>query len=257
MGQTNRSSSSVAAVRACQPAVESLESRQFLSASPAAAAWAAKGVHLTAYEDSAYHGAVATFKADLATFDLALHVNVNWGDGSTTGGRIVPNAKGGYDVVGTHAYADDGKYDVEVVITAGPPTVPGQPNPFFVIRLADVHSVADVKDLRPVSLHQSNHIADLGYDINVNSNGLLTFSGPTIRTRPVQLTEAQEDKLRAVFADWDQLARNYPNPAGSFGVGSTTISYGSKTVTAGDEATGVPQAFKTVQSLLKKLAGLA
>jgi hypothetical protein len=257
MGQTNRSSSSAPVTSSNRPAVESLESRRFLSASPAAAGWAAKGVTLTAYEGTAYHGAVATFKADLATFDLALHVNVNWGDGAKTGGRIVPNATGGYDVVGTHAYADDGRYDVEVLITAGPPTVPGHPNPFFVVRLADVHSTADVKELRPVSLHQSSHIPDLAYDINVSPDGLLTFSAPTIRTRPVQLTEAQEDKLRAAFAKWDELDRNYPNPKKSADAGSTTISYGRKTVTAGDAAAGVPHAFRAVQSLLRRFAGLS
>ena len=93
-------------------------------------------------------------------------------------------------------------------------------------------------------------------DITVTPNGLLTFSAPTIRTRPVQLTEAQEDKLRAAFAGWEKLKRNYPNPANVADANDVTIGYGGKLVTVGEAAMNPPAGFQAVQRLLEKFAGL-
>lgn len=243
--------------------VEALESKQFLSVTPTDPApgvpvhqQIGHGVHFTAYEDTTYHGKVGSFKADLTTSGLTLRLNIDWGDGKSSDGKIEPNTHGGYDIIGTHTYVEDGKYDVHAVVTAGPRVIPGRPNPFFFIQLANVDSKADVKDLKPVSYHRSSWIPDLQLDITVTPNGLLTFSAPTIRTRPVQLTEAQEDKLRAAFAGWEKLKRNYPNPPIVADANDVTIGYGGKLVTVGDAVMNPPAAFRAVQMLLEKFAGL-
>src|SRR4051794_19816503 len=97
-------------------AIEALESRQFLSAAPSVG-WAAHAVNFTAYEKTAFHGTVATFKANIATFDLPVYVNIAWGDGTSSGGSIQPNKAGGYNVIGTHTYAEDRNHTVNVRAT--------------------------------------------------------------------------------------------------------------------------------------------
>jgi hypothetical protein len=40
---------------------------------------------------------------------------IDWGDNSTSAGTIVPNASGGFDVVGTHTY-EEGEYEIQVIV---------------------------------------------------------------------------------------------------------------------------------------------
>ncbi|HEX8911323.1 MAG TPA: hypothetical protein VF796_03110 [Humisphaera sp.] len=230
-----------------RPVVEAVEPRQFLSATSAA------GVSFVAYEDVSFHGVVAHVTG--APANLRLAAGIDWGDGTTSPGRVVKAAKGGFDVIGTHTYAEDGKYTLDVVVSGGPKLVPGQPNPFFFIKLAETGAKAEVRDLRPVAYHRSHWIPDLTLDIRVTSDGTLTVWAPTIRTRPVKLTEAQEDRLREAFEAWGTLKSNYPNPPGTADANDVTIAYGRKSVTVGDAA-DAPTAFRTVQHLLETLAGL-
>ena len=248
------------------PVVEAVEGRRFLSATVAAVGGVSvdplplrpggKGVTFVAYEDATYHGTVGSFKADLATADnLAYHVKINWGDGKTTGGKLYGRDDGRVDVIGDHAYAENGTFAVGVKVTATPVGLPGQPVPLFIIEAADFKSTAQVRDLKPITYHQSGGIANFQTDITVSPSGVLQLSGTLIKTRPVQLTEAQEDALRSAFASWGSLKASYPNPSGSADVPTVSISYGGKTVTAG--ALGnPPAAFKLVQRLLEADAGL-
>jgi hypothetical protein len=41
---------------------------------------------------------------------------INWGDGTSTTGTVVAQTTGGFAVDGTHTYADEGKYTVDVSI---------------------------------------------------------------------------------------------------------------------------------------------
>lgn len=263
---------SVAAARSPErPAViEAVEGRQFLSASLGGVAAAAvttapavsvsvaskgRGVKFVAYEDVKFHGVVGSFAGDLTTSSLSYNVSIAWGDGKTTGGQLHGRADGRVDVIGDHKYAENGTYGVRVRVSARPVGLPGQPVPLYIIEMADFRSTADVRDLKPVTYHRSHWLTALEVDINVTSTGVLQLSGPLIRTRPVQLTEGQEDALRAAFAAWGTLKSRYPNPPGTADANDVTIGYGGKTVTVGDAATA-PAAFDVVRNLLERDAGL-
>ncbi len=44
-------------------------------------------------------------------------VQISWGDGQTSAGLLRPNAKGGFDIVGTHTYSVLGSFTLQVTIT--------------------------------------------------------------------------------------------------------------------------------------------
>ena len=70
---------------------------------------------ITVQEGQTFTGTVGTFTVSNPT-PIANQINptpmasdfvasINWGDGTTTAGTIVPNGTGGFDVIGSHAYA--------------------------------------------------------------------------------------------------------------------------------------------------------
>src|SRR5689334_22665583 len=101
-------------------ALETLESRQFLSASPLDAVNdgsgdvqpifvvsdpgpSSHGLHLTEYKNKTFTAKLGTFH--LKVIDLALSAKVDWGDGKTTDGVIEGSyATGDWYVEGTHKY---------------------------------------------------------------------------------------------------------------------------------------------------------
>ena len=78
----------------------------------------ASALALAAVEGATFNGTVASFTdanpfPQLGTFSAT----IDWGDGTTSASRtIVPNAAGGFDVQGTHAYAEEGTLPVKVTI---------------------------------------------------------------------------------------------------------------------------------------------
>lgn len=114
-------------------ALETLEFRQFLSASPLAAVDdgssadvqpifvvsdpgpSSHGLHLTEYKNQKFTAKLGTFH--LKVIDLALSAKVDWGDGTHSAGVIEGSyATGDWYVEGTHKYAHTGTYDVKVQI---------------------------------------------------------------------------------------------------------------------------------------------
>ena len=88
------------------PRLQSLEPRTLLSVTPA-------GATITPAETSAFTGVVASFTAnDAGPFTAS----INWGDGTTTSGTVAVNGSG-FDVMGTHTYAEDGSQAVSVLIS--------------------------------------------------------------------------------------------------------------------------------------------
>ena len=62
-------------------------------------------------------GTVATFTdANPNATASDFTATINWGDGTTTTGTVVAQNGGGFAVDGTHTYADEGKYTVDVTI---------------------------------------------------------------------------------------------------------------------------------------------
>src|SRR5439155_7011044 len=60
---------------------------------------------VASFRDRNALGTVGTFSA-----------KIFWGDGGSSAGQLVANAKGGYDVVGTHVYAQPGQATIRVEI---------------------------------------------------------------------------------------------------------------------------------------------
>src|SRR5262249_55319560 len=67
----------------------------------------AKGTVLTASAGKTFSGVVATF-TDANTQATAANftATINWGDGTTSTGTVTPDPNGGFDVSGTHTYAN-------------------------------------------------------------------------------------------------------------------------------------------------------
>jgi autotransporter-associated beta strand protein len=70
-----------------------------------------------ATEGAAFNGVVASF-TDTAALEPASHYSavIDWGDGHTSAGLLQANGSGGYDVIGTNTYAEEGTYTFTVTI---------------------------------------------------------------------------------------------------------------------------------------------
>jgi hypothetical protein len=85
--------------------------------SVADAAPAATGASITATEGASFTGVVASFTdADPNGTAGDYAATIAWGDGSTSTGSISANKSGGFDVTGTHTYAEDGSEKISVAI---------------------------------------------------------------------------------------------------------------------------------------------
>lgn len=145
-----------------RPVLEVLEGRQLLSAAPGAVATASVG-GTAAIVIAAVRAQSETFRAEAgraATGDVGvltgvkglaadfhnLHGTVDWGDGSDpTGATFARDRRGRIHVIGAHTFAAAGRYDVTVDVSQTPNVPPGQPNPFFAVRIATIHSRAVVR----------------------------------------------------------------------------------------------------------------
>jgi PKD repeat protein len=86
-------------------------------ANVADAALTAHGTTITPTEGLAFSGVVATFTdADPNGVTSDYTDTIDWGDGTTTSGTIVANGSGGFNVVGTHTYAEEGASTIHVTI---------------------------------------------------------------------------------------------------------------------------------------------
>lgn len=75
------------------------------------------GLTFGAVEGATFSGTVASFTdanpyPQLSSFSAT----IDWGDGSSSSGSVAPNGAGGFDVQGTHAYAEEGNHPVAVTI---------------------------------------------------------------------------------------------------------------------------------------------
>jgi hypothetical protein len=75
----------------------------------------AAGVITSATEGIGFSGTVASFTdADMFADPSKYSVTINWGDSSTSPGQVVANPAGGFLVIGTHTYAEEGSATVQV-----------------------------------------------------------------------------------------------------------------------------------------------
>ena len=77
------------------------------------------GVSIPAVEGASFSGTVATFTdPDPGTTAGDYSATINWGDGSpSTSGTIATSSNGGFNVGGTHTYAEEGAYSLTVPIS--------------------------------------------------------------------------------------------------------------------------------------------
>jgi hypothetical protein len=81
-------------------------------------------------EGKAYTGVVATFRdadADAPASDYTT-VSINWGDGRFSSGTVTPAAGGGWQVRGSHTYAEEGIFKTSVLVKdkgGSTATIPG------------------------------------------------------------------------------------------------------------------------------------
>ncbi len=75
------------------------------------------GTTIAAAPNVGFTGVVATFTdADPLARVGDYSATIDWGDGVTSPGQVAANARGGFDVTGTHTYAEAGAYAVVVAI---------------------------------------------------------------------------------------------------------------------------------------------
>ncbi len=157
------------------------------TASPVGAA-----VTLSAVENQAFNNqVVATFTSpDLAPASDFV-ASINWGDSTaSTGGVIVANGTTGFDILGSHTYANPGPYTVDVSLTA----------------LGNVGSTSTVVGTTIITLitsGQSNSTPDpIPSSVNVSAAPLAAAGVPVSGTEGVALNPATGgDVLVATFTD--------------------------------------------------------
>jgi uncharacterized delta-60 repeat protein len=72
---------------------------------------------VTATEGQSFNGIVATFKGSNPSVGAGDYsASVAWGDNTTSAGTITPDPNGGFDVTGTHTYAEEGNYPVTISV---------------------------------------------------------------------------------------------------------------------------------------------
>ena len=95
-------------------------------------------------ENSVFSGTVATFSSSAPTA-ASLTASIGWGDGTTNSGVAVTGSAGSYSVSGTHTYADEGTFNVQVSIADSSDSSNGNGSGTYTITEGDVltpHAVA-------------------------------------------------------------------------------------------------------------------
>src|SRR5207302_1667492 len=88
------------------------------SAGVADAALTATGSPVSTIEGAFFSGVVATLSdADPNALASDYTATIDWGDGSAVGsGTVAANASGGFDISGSHSYAEEGGHAVTITI---------------------------------------------------------------------------------------------------------------------------------------------
>ncbi|HEY4329292.1 MAG TPA: hypothetical protein VGN88_06125 [Phycisphaerae bacterium] len=151
--------------RHCLKLIEELETRTLLSASlstaptagaakPAAAVTIAPistrgvGVTLNLTAGTAFSGEVAFYPSPVLDPPLAYSASIAWGDGTVTQATLQYGTQGmvsGYQIMGTHTYANPGTFKMNITLVSGPIGTQGPPSTAVATRLvAEIVSTAIV-----------------------------------------------------------------------------------------------------------------
>jgi uncharacterized repeat protein (TIGR01451 family) len=159
-------------------------------------------------EGQAFTGAVLSHfaVANPTVTASQLTANVTWGDGTSNSSDdgtgtvwIVANANGGFDVLGSHTYAEEATYTLGVTLTSSLPGI-GTLSPGLPVQIA----VADT----PLAAVLNKNIGDLQPD------------SLTLTTPPVVQGEAYQNAILATFANPQNLPPSAFVAAAIWGDGS-------------------------------------
>ncbi|HVX15013.1 MAG TPA: TIGR03118 family protein [Pirellulales bacterium] len=156
---------------------------------------AGDGADLTGTEGITLSGTIATFSStNVGAPPSDFSTTINWGDGSSSAGTIVPNGDGGFNVLGSHKFAEEGTYSVAVSIndandddftmTASVSVgdaaldatgVPVNPAQGITVSGAAVATFTDEGGAEPVA----NYSATIDWGDGTSSTGTISESGST------------------------------------------------------------------------------
>jgi hypothetical protein len=138
---------------------------------------AANGTGLTLHLQAgvAFTGQVAFIPSPAS--GLGPSATIDWGDGTSNSATlqvVTQNGVKGYDVIGSHTYADPGTYSIATTMLLTPIAQPGQPTPQFIVSDPPVVSTAivappAVQSTAPPSGVSVHEIAGLSFSANLGS----------------------------------------------------------------------------------------
>jgi uncharacterized protein (TIGR03118 family) len=155
---------------------------------------AGEGATVAPTEGATFSGAVAAFASTTATAQAGdFTATIDWGDGTTSVGTVVANPEGGFNVVGSHLYAEEAADPIHVTVSD---------NASHTITIAASAQVADaplaargesltvgVNDASPLVVATftdaggaepvANYTATINWGDGVTSSGVITFSNGT------------------------------------------------------------------------------
>jgi hypothetical protein len=85
------------------------------------------GRSLTVTAGQRFRGVLGAF--EFANVDMALHVTIDWGDGTTWSGSVVKTSLDDYNVIGWHTYANAGNYKAHVTVKTSQIATPNRQFP--------------------------------------------------------------------------------------------------------------------------------
>ena len=153
------------------------------------------GAKITTTEGASFTGTVAAFAAsNTAATASAFAATIDWGDGATSSGTVVANGDGGFNVTGSHAYAEEAASETahvtisdganSVTLNAGASVkdaplmargVHVNPTQGTIVSAATVATFTDAGGAEPVA----NYAATIDWGDGTSSTGTVSLSGST------------------------------------------------------------------------------
>lgn len=179
-------------VAVAQTAPTATSATATLTVKVADAALTLTGADIATTQSTSFSGTVATLHdANLSAPAGDFSATIDWGDGSTTAGTVNASGPGNFDIVGQHAYAAGGSYNVSVhtndiggstATTSASATIGEYPLIGSPASIADTEgdgfsgTVATFTDANPQAGPASNYSASITWGDGATSAGTITGS---------------------------------------------------------------------------------
>jgi hypothetical protein len=186
----------------------------------------ATGSPVTATEGLAFNGAVASFAdADPTATAAEYTATITWGDGSSSDGTIQAGS-GGFSVLGTHTYNEEGSYPIGVAIT----DVDNSSNEATTTSLATVADASLTATPQPITAVEGAAFTGVVASFtDADPNGMVADYAATITWGDGNISAG---KIAANGGGFDVTGTNTYASAGVFTVTVTIKDVGGNTATA-------------------------